>query len=82
MIALESKEEAGRLEGVVAGDLEAIKEAARFDAERVGDDDVPALIGATRECDWQQQLLRLFLSNGGCSQEHDDDAHLLEHYLQ
>jgi hypothetical protein len=46
MIALESKEEAGRLEGVVAGDLEAIKEAARFDAERVGDADVPALIGS------------------------------------
>jgi len=42
MIALESKEEAGRLEGVVAGDLEAIKEAARFDAERVGDADVAA----------------------------------------
>lgn len=52
------EEGARGIEGVVAGDLEALAEAAGHQAEGEGDADVAALVGAARMCD--RLLLILF----------------------
>ena len=48
------------IRGVIAGDLEALTEAARLHAKRVRDAYVAALVGATHTCD---PLLLILLSS-------------------
>ena len=56
------EEGARGVEGVVAGDLEALAEAAGQEAEGEGDADVAALVRTAWACNWQRVMLR---SNGG-----------------
>jgi hypothetical protein len=62
------KEGARRLEGVVAGDLEAVEEAAGLHAQREGDADVAALVRTARTRDRQ---LILLLSSGSLQLEQE-----------
>ena len=54
---------------MVAGDLEALSEAAALQAEREGDADVAALVRTAWKCDRQWRLMLFGFSNGGSSQE-------------
>ena len=59
---------------VVAGDLEALAEAARHEAEGEGDADVAALVGAARMCD---RLLLILSISGCCTCKNEEDLQQL-----
>ena len=55
---------------MVAGDLEALAEAAGQEAEGEGDADVAALVGAARMCD---RLLLILSISGCCTCKNEED---------